>query len=251
MGDLPRIRSQPPVTELPIIQPIGATLTGIYREFSSAEHYLTDSKVIQNSCGLVLIVFERISIARELMVPYLMLCMHNEGRVNVPTRPNPKRFVIDWGPAIVWAGIIFFLSNDQFSSSNTSTFLEPLLSAMFSGITPERFDTIHFVIRKLGHCTEYFIFSLLLIRALSGRFTRRLDFGRAVSIVAAVLLYALSDEFHQVFVPSRTASLADVGIDSFAGICGILWTYLGPKGKPCATDANLDGSNQPEFCKKT
>lgn len=185
------------------------------------------------------------------MVPYLMLCMHNEGRVNVPTRPASKRFIIDWGPAIVWAGIIFFMSSDQFSSSNTSTFLEPLLSAMFSGITPERFEAIHFVIRKLGHCTEYFIFSLLLIRALSGRFTKKLDSGRAILILAAVLLYALGDELHQVFVPSRTASLADVGIDWFAGICGILWIYFSPKGKSCAADAALDSVNQPEFCKKS
>ncbi len=138
---------------------------------------------------------------------------------------------MDWGPAILWAGIIFYFSTDQFSSSNTSSFLEPLLSAVFSGITPRQFEVIHFVIRKLGHWTEYFIFSLLLIRALSRGLRKKLDLPYAILILAAVLFYAMSDEFHQVFVPSRTPSLADVGIDWFAGICGIFWTYLCPKSK--------------------
>ena len=151
-------------------------------------------------------------------------------------------FITNWAPVIVWAGIIFFFSTDEFSSSNTSTFFEPLFSAVFSGITPDRFDAIHFIIRKSAHWIEYFIFSLLLIRALGG-FSNKLHFSRALTIVTAVLLYALSDELHQVFVPSRTASLADVGIDWFAGICGILWTYLGPTGKSCATDATLECDN--------
>jgi VanZ family protein len=68
--------------------------------------------------------------------------------------------------------------------------------------------------------------------------------------VAVVFLYALSDELHQVFVPSRTPSLADVTIDSFAGICGILWTYLSRKAKGFATDAAPDNRAGPQECKK-
>lgn len=107
------------------------------------------------------------------------------------------------------------------------------------------------IVRKLAHWSEYFIFSLLLVRALSGRFKSPLELRRAVSILAVVFLYALSDELHQVFVPSRTASLADVGIDSLAGICGILWTYLCPKGKRFASDAAPDNRAGPQERKKT
>ncbi len=181
------------------------------------------------------------------MVFYFMPSIPSQDRANVANRPAWKTFIINWAPAIFWAGIIFFFSTDQFSSDNTSSFLQPLLSAIFSGITPQQFNEIHFVIRKLAHWSEYFIFSLLLIRALSGGLRGKLNFARAVGILAAVLLYALSDEFHQVFVPSRTPSLADVGIDWFAGICGILWTYLSPKGKSHEADATLES----EFCKKT
>jgi VanZ family protein len=43
--------------------------------------------------------------------------------------------------------------------------------------------------------------------------------------LALVLLYALSDELHQTFVPTRTASITDVMIDVLGGICGILWLF--------------------------
>jgi VanZ family protein len=45
-----------------------------------------------------------------------------------------------------------------------------------------------------------------------------------------ILLYAIGDEFHQSFVPSRTASLGDVTIDVLGGICGVVWMYWYGKG---------------------
>jgi VanZ family protein len=168
--------------------------------------------------------------------------------------PNPHPWSTlfrNWGPVVVWAGLIFFFSTDQFSSSNTSRFFGPLLSAIFSGITAEQFDTLHLIIRKLAHWSEYFIFSLLLLRALRGRFKSPSDLRRAVWIVAVIFLYASSDEIHQVFVPSRTPSFADVTIDSFAGICGILWTYVRPRGKGVATNTTPGDCVRPHECKKT
>ena len=176
--------------------------------------------------------------------------MKTENNTTVANRPLPNTFLRNWAPAALWAGVIFFFSTDNFSSSNTSDFLEPLLSAFLSGITAQQFEVIHLLIRKLSHWSEYFIFSLLLIRALHGQFKVKMKLSRVVWIAAVVFLYALSDELHQAFVPSRTASLADVTIDSFGGICGILWTYLGPKGKPVADNGAPDNANGHGFCKK-
>jgi VanZ family protein len=173
-----------------------------------------------------------------------------ENQDNVANRPFWNTLLRNWAPATLWAGMIFFFSTDNFSSSNTSDFLEPLLSAIFSGITAEQFEVIHLLIRKLSHWGEYFIFSLLLIWALHGQFKHKVELRRAVWIAAVVFMYALSDELHQVFVQSRTASLADVTIDSFGGICGILWTYLRPKRKQVAANAAPDDHNGHVFCKK-
>jgi hypothetical protein len=40
-----------------------------------------------------------------------------------------------------------------------------------------------------------------------------------------VLVYAIGDEFHQSFIPSRTASFGDVMINMFGGVCGISLTW--------------------------
>jgi VanZ family protein len=46
-----------------------------------------------------------------------------------------------------------------------------------------------------------------------------------------VFFYAAGDEFHQSFVPSRTANVNDVLIDLLGGICGIIWMILSHERK--------------------
>ena len=71
------------------------------------------------------------------------------------------------------------------------------------------------VLRKLGHVTGYLVLTLLLLRAL-----RRSGVAAAVPAAMAVALaYAVSDEWHQSFVPGRGATAHDVAIDGI-GIGG-------------------------------
>ena len=177
--------------------------------------------------------------------------METENHDHIANRPPWSPVLRNWAPAVLWACVIFLFSTESFSSVNTSKFLEPLLSGMFSRITAEQFEVIHLLIRKLSHWSEYFIFSLLLIRASHGQFNLKLNLRQAVWVAAAVSIYALSDEFHQLFVSSRTASLADAALDSFGGICGILWTYLRPKGNSIAASVPPGDDNGRHFCKKT
>ena len=77
--------------------------------------------------------------------------------------------------------------------------------------------------RKLGHWTEYFVLAVLILRALRNETGKRWELRHAALTLVFIFVYALSDELHQVFVPSRTASFGDVMIDVLGGICGILW----------------------------
>ena len=77
---------------------------------------------------------------------------------------------------------------------------------------------IHGVVRKLGHVTEYFILGILLFRAFHGS-SKELRIPRwAFSSFFVLVLYAGSDELHQSFVSTRTASLFDVGMDALGGL---------------------------------
>ena len=128
---------------------------------------------------------------------------------------NTKR----WIALLVWVGVIFFFSTDSFSSSDTSRILMPVLKFLLPSLSPEHLQTAHIVCRKAGHVLEYFVLGVLAWRAVTASPAGWLR--PELFTIALVLAVALSDEFHQSFMPSRTGALADVGFDLFGGIMGL------------------------------
>jgi len=129
----------------------------------------------------------------------------------------------NWWPVIAWMSLIFFFSTDLFSGTNTTSFLQPILSSLLPDGTADQIETIHLIIRKLGHWSEYFILAILCARALRIETPRQSQPRYAASAIAIATLYAASDEWHQSFVPSRSASIVDVLIDCFGAMCGAFW----------------------------
>jgi VanZ family protein len=136
-----------------------------------------------------------------------------------------KTIAKKWLLVTAWAGLIFYFSTDQFSSLNTGEIFRVLLSWLFLDMPIEDIEPLHGSIRKLGHWGEYFILSVLFLWALQKETERKWKLRQAVHTLIFVLLYAVGDEFHQSFIPSRTASVGDVMINAVGGICGISWTY--------------------------
>lgn len=80
-----------------------------------------------------------------------------------------------------------------------------------------QFDWLDFLMKKSAHISEFFILNLLLFRA----FQRKLpDYAFLAS-----LLFAFSDETHQLFTPGRGAKLTDVIIDSIGIVSSSLWLW--------------------------
>ena len=133
-------------------------------------------------------------------------------------RPIAKmRWVKQWWPVLAWAALISWLSAGTFTAENTGKIIVPILRWIFYAASPETITSLHYFIRKSGHFVEYFVLSLLILRALrAGR--RRSRLGWAFMAIALVAGYAALDEFHQSFVPGRTASVADVLLDTAGGI---------------------------------
>jgi VanZ family protein len=149
------------------------------------------------------------------------------------------RWVKLWGPAILWAAVIWSFSTGAFTTENTSKFIVPFLRWLLPRTPQETLFFLHYLIRKCGHLTEYFILSLLVLRGLrAGK--KESHLGWAVAAVAVVAIYAALDEFHQSFVPGRTPAVADVLLDTAGGIAAqiaaalvMLWgdVRLGRAGK--------------------
>jgi VanZ family protein len=107
--------------------------------------------------------------------------------------------------------VIFMASTGLGRPENSARILDPILQ--FFNV--KNVGAVQIVFRKLGHVTEYSIFALLLsYLLLSRRALRQWWFAIAL---ACIFLYACSDEFHQIFVPERHASMHDVMIDTTSG----------------------------------
>jgi VanZ family protein len=80
-------------------------------------------------------------------------------------------------------------------------------------------------IRKLAHFGEYAIMGFLVYNLLSSLLpTSR---KKIPLTVLWVFLSASADEFHQFFIPDRTASVADVLLDTCGGVFGLCLTLFG------------------------
>jgi VanZ family protein len=123
-----------------------------------------------------------------------------------------------WLPPLLWAGVIWSFSTGWFSGERTANVILPVLAALVPGATLADLQAMHHAIRKVAHFTEYLVLSVLLYRALRGN--RRWN-ARAAGIAFTLAgLYAVSDEFHQWFVPGRTAAATDCLIDVSGAAAG-------------------------------
>ena len=127
-----------------------------------------------------------------------------------------------YGPLVFWILFISLASTDEFSASNTSRIVRPILLWLFPNISEARLAVAHFLVRKAGHFSEYAVLAFLSRRAFissSREFLQRYWFQLGLLLV---VIYALLDEFHQSFVPSRTPSIYDSAIDVAGGLTVLL-----------------------------
>lgn len=101
-----------------------------------------------------------------------------------------KNKLLRWTPVLFWMLLMFALSS------------RPDLPTVET-------QQVDFFSKKAAHVIEYFILNLLWYRALGG--------DKVGEATIFSLIYAFTDETHQLFIPNRTGKLRDVGID-FIGI---------------------------------
>jgi VanZ family protein len=143
--------------------------------------------------------------------------------------PKLRSFIINWLPAIFWMTVIFSASSDSGSFKRSSRIIEPIVRWLFPHVSENALDWIILVVRKCAHLTEFAILGLLLLRALrrqSCSSASAWQWRQAWMALLLVVLYAATDEFHQLFVPNRQASVVDVLIDSSGAVIGLIVAWL-------------------------
>jgi VanZ family protein len=158
---------------------------------------------------------------RQVQLPFVISDNMSSARVDSRTTKTFQR-IWRYGPLLLWMALISFASSSEFSALNTTQIFRPLILWVFPNLSEERVAAIHFLTRKLAHFSEYAVLGILAARAFAGSanaFLRRHWFRIALILI---IFYALLDEFHQSFVPSRTASIYDSAIDAAGGLTALL-----------------------------
>lgn len=160
-----------------------------------------------------------------------------------------KKFVliISWLLVLSCMGLIFFFSSQvSEKSSETSgrtleiviNIIRPLIDDMPETQQFNITENIHVVIRKVAHATIYMILAFLSSNAVYMQnyfFNEKKDNAKEkkfykyknslITFIIAVL-YAASDELHQLFVDGRSCEFRDVMIDSAGALVGIFLYIL-------------------------
>lgn len=133
--------------------------------------------------------------------------------------------IINWLLLIIWMIVIFELSNQtgEVSGDLSSSLLYQILSIFIgdiSSINSDILSILMFLIRKLAHFTEYAILGILCLNVLRSYY----DFSWKLDLCALILcmMYAASDEFHQLFISGRAGSFKDVLIDTSGSMFSLL-----------------------------
>lgn len=153
-----------------------------------------------------------------------------------------RTFFKYWLPVMVWMAVIFTASADTHSYQHSSTLFEPLLHWLFPSLSQSTVARLHEDARKCCHLAEYAVLALLLWRAIHHSVAifsfrhlapERSEGGwkwdEAGLVLAIVFFYAATDEFHQIFVRTRTPHVTDVLIDTAGGAIGLLLLWVGGK----------------------
>jgi VanZ family protein len=125
-----------------------------------------------------------------------------------------RSLTILWLPVVVWMILIFIASADTESGYRGSRILAPIIRWFVPDIDPLSLQKTVLFARKGVHFVTFGILAALVFRALSAGAGKACRATNAWTAWGITVVYAISDEVHQSFVPSRVGAPLDVVIDA-------------------------------------
>lgn len=139
---------------------------------------------------------------------------------------------------IGWMIVIFIFSSFEAKDSDKQSktidrAISNVVSVVDKDITPKEKEIIvtyvDYPVRKLAHISEYLILAILVflyINCFKIKYSKKFIYTLIVCVV-----YAITDEIHQIFSPGRAALFTDILIDAFGSSIGLFGCYLKTKKK--------------------
>ena len=134
------------------------------------------------------------------------------------------RMIVSWGLVFGWMGIIFYLSAQHAEqSANLSGGITDTVKVLVDRVAPNsnvNIESVSIFVRKNAHFFAYLLLGMLSLNALR---KSRVENRKSLVLAFAIsVLYAISDEVHQLFVPGRSGQVSDVLLDSTGALVGIV-----------------------------
>ena len=120
-----------------------------------------------------------------------------------------KKFILISMVLLCLILIFYFSSENNYESMDTTIKVSRVINVEGGNLS---------ILRKYGHFIEFFVLEILLLSMFSC--FRRIDFKIYIISIIFCLLYAFSDEIHQLYVIGRSAQVMDVCIDFCGSIIG-------------------------------
>jgi VanZ family protein len=123
-----------------------------------------------------------------------------------------------WLPALLWTTMLCVFSTESFGASHTLAVMTSIHAHLPAALGFFNAKLLNLIARKGAHFSIYIGYFFVLV-------TGPLR-GRPWTAFFICMFAGSCDEIHQIFVPGRTASIYDVGIDSSGAMFARL-AYLG------------------------
>jgi VanZ family protein len=135
-------------------------------------------------------------------------------------------WVRTWLPVVIGILMIMVESTEWMGAEYTSTPLRTLFQAIFGHVTDAQWEMVHHIVRKSGHFVGYGLIGLAWLRAWWMTLPKSHFLPDALLALLGTALVATADEYHQSFLPNRTASPWDVLLDCSGAIALQLMVYI-------------------------
>lgn len=123
---------------------------------------------------------------------------------------------------VIWMVVVFGLSNQNGEESGN---LSRAVANFLAGGDTIKAEQLEPLVRKVAHMTEYAIGGMLFY-GITLTYPDGIRKKKIVLSLAFVILYAATDELHQLFINSRNGCVTDVIIDTVGGVLGIFSVYI-------------------------
>lgn len=141
-----------------------------------------------------------------------------------------KLLYLTFIPALIWMFIIFGFSKESGgeSSSLSLTVTQKIVDIIDfnDNMSEEEYEhmvsVLHTPVRKAAHMSEYAILAFLIYVPLLINVRFKKISGYFLATMSVCLIYAITDETHQLFVPGRDGRITDVIIDTIGSMIAAL-----------------------------